>query len=1008
MANLTRFTLLDEQLDALLPPVGSIENQLDRTLAQLFPGLTLTARGLNFGNHNLLDLVGAHLLDGGNFRVPAGTRPAHADAPLLNLPERFNEHIAGFCQTLRQGYHARLASYWQERDARGLSRQVRLEVWYRDQLAAQVRLRRADQTLSAEHGRLLHTCMELPSPWQRRHLPLAERPQVYRLLLSTASPHWRRHLPGYMVLTETGPEGRALEHHEAVGRVLLCSHAHGLEPFDSLAQMHTELCERLEDPAQGEHLVKWLVEPADQLRARQAERLRYDWYVDDVVEAQVASIRDTQGKRLSQAWHLAWKTGKQRHITQLDAALTRALDMRQAVNSRGLLATRYGLLLEKHLPNWLRSTPRQGVAHIMQALQEQVAAVQAASAPGILTLEQFNQRHSLQAWVRERLREFLQRDPGLDTDPADIRISVTLARQTGPIVNPLPTGGTASYIPIVSRPQVGDSIELVRHTYRLEDLALLNIAWFDVDYWLTARVHLSDNSPLPALTPLRVKEIVRRLNAGSGYQAYLRTQLLESPEGRWRQAAHAQLNRTRMNAEAVKARYAGHFLAKPHEQGYSWASTVIHGPDSQSRTPHNGQPVIVKQILVQSHTVEGVLLLVSPAHSRRIVAYCPDAPDRRYWREYENARALIRAVRSDERLRAYIIQRLPLLAEASLTALLLKGRLGSHIKLQTIEGNLYEAVYRAEVHSLMAHTDKVTRDNHELLGEFSVNVLRLLLDMVTLVLPLPGQIALAFGRMGISLWDGFEAFDEDDHASALHHAIAALGHATSGLNEMAGSGLMRRVMRGLPKPPPVPLPAHYEAAPDVARLRYRIDAAHGEAVYERSSVSPGLSRYFVRDNQNRFYDVSFDGTRWRATDPDQPYAYLKLPVKRRDDGSWVVDSPVLWYDGLPDVRHLLDACRPVSPLAGDAVADEADLFQDNATLYLQLQAQQLPVRRHLLASHYHLIIPDAIAGAAAAWAVLRRQDGEWRIRLRQTGRGSDWLALPADYSPSLGSSLSRR
>ena len=43
-----------------------------------------------------------------------------------------------------------------------------------------------------------------------------------------------------------------------------------------------------------------------------------------------------------------------------------------------------------------------------------------------------------------------------------------------------------------------------------------------------------------------------------------------------------------------------------------------------------------------------------------------------------------------------------------------------------------------------------------------------------------------------------------------------------------------------------------------------------------------------------------------------------------------------------------------------------------------------------------------------AWAVLSRQDGQWRIRVRQPGRSSDWLTLPADYSANLGSSRSSR
>ncbi|QVM91071.1 hypothetical protein JYG34_24220 [Pseudomonas entomophila] len=1007
MTTLPHFQTLDNRLDALLPPIHGVEHSLNLTLAQLFPGLTISASTVFFGTHQLLQLVGFHLFDGGTFRLPAASQAKQADYPALILPPDFSSRIDSFCKTIRQELQARLAAYWLERSSKGLTRTVSLAVLYRDQLDAEIRLRSTDKTLSAAHAQLLRTCLEFPQPWQRRHLPITARPQVYRLLLTSTAPNWRSHVPGFLVLTEQGAEGHMLEHHEPVGRALLCSVAHGIEAFDSLADLHKEVCERLEDPQQSQHLLKLMIDPDDQQSARRSERLRYDWYAEDLADYFASTLRDSQAKHLSHAWQLAWKQGKQRDIKQLDEALATALDIRKAVGSRGPLANRYGLLLEKHLPNWLRTTSRQGVAHIMQAMQEQVMAIEAASAPGILTLEQFTQRHSLLNWVNLRLREYLQRDPGLDCDPRDISINVTLARQIGPIVNPIPSGSTG-YIPAASRPHASATIELVQHTYRLDELALLNIAWFDVDYWLTARVYLHGDRPLPALTPLRVKQIVRRLNAGSGYQAYLRTQLLDSPEGRWRQAAYAQILRTRMNAEAVKARYAGHFLADTDTQGYGWASTVISTPDSHVRPQYDGQQVIAQQLLVQGDTLMGVLLLVSPGNSKRIVVYCPDVPDRRYWREYNDTKALIRAVRSDPGLQDYLAQRLPLPSGKTLKARLRKGRLGALVARQAITGDLYQALYRAEVKSLMAHSDTVSRSNQELLGEFSVNVLRLVLDIVTFILPQRALISLAFGRMAISIWDGFEAFDQDDHANALHHAVAALGHASAGLNEMAGSSLMRRTLRGLPKPPPVPLPKHYETAPDPARLRYRIDAAHGEAVYEQLSADPGLTQYFVRDNLGRYYNVNFDGSRWRATDPDQPHAYLKLPIKRRQDGSWVVDSSVLWHDGLPDITQLLEQCRLTTPLPGIAVEEAEHLFSHGSTLYLQLNNQQLPVRHHLLPGHYHLTLPDTLAGEVPVWAVLRRQDGEWRIRVRQTGRGSDWLTLPADYSPSLGNNRSSR
>jgi len=1005
MTPLLQFQALDNQLHALLPPLDGVAHSLDQCLAGLFPGKAIRARFLNFGRFSLLQLVGLHLFDGGTFSLPIGTQPQHEDYPLLTLPVDFSARIHSFCQAIRQDLHARLAEYWQTRDSTGLTRVVRLASLRRDQLDIEMRLRTSDQTLPAEHAQLLRTCIQFPQPWQRRHLPTAARPQVYRPLLTATAPNWRSHLPGVLILTEHGPEGRLLGAHELVGRAVLYTALHGVEAFDTLAELHQELCQRLENPQESAPLVSLLSQPEDKQRVHQAERLRYDWYTEDIAQCQALAIRDAQTRRLTEAWHQAWQTGQQRNVDQLDAVLAKALDLYPALSSQGPLATRYGLLLEKHLPNWLRSTSQQGVAHIMQTMQEQVAAIEAAAAPGILTLEQFSQRHSLLAWVRERLREYLQRDPGIDHAPEEISISVTMARQIGPTLNPLDTSG---YIPAASRPQVGGNIELVKRTYRLDELALLNIAWFDVDYWLTARVHLADNQALNALTPLRVKQIIRRLNAGSSYQAYLRTQLLDSPHGQWRQHAHAQINRTRMNAEAVKARYAGHFQRDTFEQGYGWASTVIQSPDSNARPHYNEQQVVARQMLIQGHTLQGVVLLVSPENTQRIVTYCPDAPDRRPWREFNNARALIRAVRKDADLRRYVIERLPLGNAKALEALLLKGRLGSHIALQTITGNLYHALYRAEVSQLMAQADNVTRSNEELLGEYSVNLLRLVLDMVTLVLPQAGTVALAFGRMGISIWDGFEAFNQDDHSGALHHAVAALGHATAGLNDMAGSGLMRRVMRGLPKPPPVPLPKHYEVTPEVAKLRYRIDAPHGEAVYEQQTTSAGLSQYFVKDNLGRYFNVTFDGSRWRAIDPNLPNAYLKLPIKRCLDGRWVVDSPVLWYDGLPDIKQLLDHCRLASPLQGEATEGDANLFEENALLYVKLGLHQLPVRRHPLGNHYHLVLPATLRGTVPAWAVLRREDTQWRIRVRQTGRSSDWLALPADYAGNRGSSRSSR
>ena len=906
----------------------------------------------------------------------------------------------------RQRFFSDLALFWRQPGENRQSRLQRLQQLRREQLLAELELRLADRTLGDDHIVLLRTCLELPLPWQRQHLPAEHRAQLYRPVFSSLSPHRRLALPGALVLVADGPPGTDALPGVSSGKALLCSVSHGIEAFSNLAELHVELCERLDDPLQSEPLLQLLPRAEDRQLIQRADRLRYEWFVEDMLGQQASDLVNAQHERLTLAWHTAWQQGQAPDTDAFKQILTAQQQLLGLMGSQRALATRYALLLEKHLPGWLRKAPVHGLAHIMQTLQELAGAVTQASASGILTLQQFNDRNHLLAWVRTRLGETLRREFGIQRPAETIRIHVTLARRRGPLVNPL---SPSSYIAAASRPQVGDTVEMVAVSYRLDELALLNIAWFDVDYWLTARVQDEDGNALPNLTPQQVKQLVRSLDAGGSYIRYLQQHLIDSAAGRWRMEAHGNINRARMRAEAAKARYAGHFLNDPGELGYRWVKAVTDYPDSNWRPTIEGHRIVVRQLLIDGNTLQGVLLLNAEAASvNALVLYTPDAPDRRAWRGFRNTRELLRALRSTPALRQYLIQRAPHANAERLEKLLSKGRLGPYVQRPFINGDLYAACYRAEVQALMAEADANSRSNQEVLGEFGLTTLRLILDLVSLVLPAPAMSALAFGRMAISIWDGLEAMQSNDLEAALHHAIAALSHTTDGLNSFAGSTLMRRALRGLPPQPPRPLPQTQAVAIDTSKLRYRIDGVHGEEVYEQVGATTGPDRYFIKDRDGRVYTVNFDGLRWRALDPRQPDAYVQLPLKRLRDGTWVVDSPVLWHDGLPDLPQLFADCRLQPALDGVPVAAEQGIHDADGQLYLLLAGEQLPVRRHLLPGHYHLIMAEHALGAVHAWAVLRRQDNQWRIRVRQPGRSSDWLALPAGYSQSRGSSRSSR
>jgi len=904
----------------------------------------------------------------------------------------------------RQQLHGELAAYWAATDGQGRSRSTRLADIRRAMMHAEVDLRVADQTLSAELASVMALFLDLPFAWQRRHQPLARRAQAYRPVLSHDSPAWRAALPGMFVIATGLAEGQDLEIEHVTGPVLLWGLAQGIETYPSLRALHQELCERLDDPLQGAPLLQLLVGQPQIECARQADRLRYEWYADDPLQAQVEQLLDSQRLRLNHAW----PTLPASQPEQAALALRKAMALEGEVGSKALLDSRYAALLERNLPNWLRSASPQALAHIMQGMQELVAAGEQVAAPGILTLRQFQQRDTLQRWARQRVQDRLRNDLGLDVNPSAIRVNVTHTRQTGPWLNPLQP---SSYVTWRGFEHVGgELIEAYRASYPLDELAVRNVAWFDYDYWLTARVTTTDGTALPAeLDPHYIKALVRALNVGNSYASYLRTQLIGTSVGTWRLHAHSKVNRARMRAEVAKARYAGHLSKDWSERHYQWVQAVLSQPHNALRPRVAGHTVIARQLLIEGNTVQGLLLLASGSPNvSSFVLYTPDAPDRRAWRSFSGPRALLRLLRDKPPLRTYLAQRLPLLPAAQVEKLLLKGRLGKVAQAPAIDDDLFLACYMAEVRALLAAADANSHSTAEVDAEQALKLGWTLLDLISILLPSKVMIPLALGRMALEIWNGVEAYREEDLNAMLSHTYNALSHFNDAGSSLVSTGLMRRVLRGMPKRPPLPLPLHLRVTPETSNLRYRIEGLYGEEVYEKASAIDGLSEYFVQDAQGRYYKVSFDGSRWRVVDPDRPDAYLAQPVKRLADGNWVIDSPLLWYDGLPDLGRLLDDCRLQVPVTGTAASEAKGLISTHEQLYLQTVGGQLPLRRHLLPGHYHLPIPGAANAGVVPWAVLRWQDGQWRIRLHQAGRSSDWLALPDAYSVSLGSRRSSR
>ena len=111
-----------------------------------------------------------------------------------------------------------------------------------------------------------------------------------------------------------------------------------------------------------------------------------------------------------------------------------------------------------------------------------------------------------------------------------------------------------------------------------------------------------------------------------------------------------------------------------------------------------------------------------------------------------------------------------------------------------------------EALALIAQADADSMTTKEVNAESVMALSWRLLDFISLLLPNRALLVLSIGRMAIDIWDGAEAFKQEDVEGVMRHAYQALSHLNDAGTSFLGSRVLRRSLRGIPKPPPLPLP----------------------------------------------------------------------------------------------------------------------------------------------------------------------------------------------------------
>lgn len=853
---------------------------------------------------------------GDDLQSLGGVTPAGLDKFLDRLAEGAATYFAGYMNA----YWARPRS---EADAR--TQKQWLVHSHTERLAAEVALLAADRLLSPAAQDVFAQVKLYPQA-QARQVLRAERPCVYAVALSGDLT-----LRGAFVLTARDPEQavvRPVDEVESVrvrpvdpsmnlGTVLLFLPDTGLEAFDSLASLDRELHRRLNHAEAFAGVLELLAEteqPQGLVLHRQLKgtgqmvyRERLDSPFDYSIESQCQLMLDNFTATLTRYQ----AQGEQTQMYHLPKVLDRVMDPGRQFNAVGVVLGREIKRGQALLTTFLQDAllaDKEAWQAAMADYCEQLLSL--PDAEGLPSLAQYSDKPALLAYANQQLRIRLKADHALDIDPDDI-----LVHTKEPYIPP------AVVVPGAPAPAPREpGTPLFRHRSRtLTELALENVGGLDLNFTNFSR--LTENTgkktdeallpedhtparPYEALTLHNVKDLVRTVNVGQGYETLLKDRLITSPGALAQKHTYGQVMLRQLRLDAIEAKINGDFLPDRLARGFNWVRVVLDEPvDSDRRERVEGHRILVQHLKLRGQRVRGVLLFCTATTGvGSVVVYTPQAPGGRVFHEFAKDRLMSDFVMNSS-WRDYLVGRVERAFVPHVRAVLKARGDVSMVSMGRIAHDLFEDAYEVEANFAINDAGAQSTSTHQVNVETGLTVATVAFDILSMVLPIKIMLPIGLARSLYSVFNGVEALNLGDRAGAAHYFLRSLGELMGALMDGAVGARTRVVVPG-----PRRLPAEMALGkkPDGVMP---LAGWEGKGLYHKASTADGSPHYFLNDGE-RWYSILDDGDKlaWRVRDGRKLTQYHYAPIRQNASGQWEIGShPVGGLrGGSPPERQLMD------------------------------------------------------------------------------------------------------
>lgn len=522
------------------------------------------------------------------------------------------------------------------------------------------------------------------------------------------------------------------------------------------------------------------------------------------------------------------------------------------------------------LPDWLENSTDADKVLWNQALRAYSQSLLEAQAPGFIDVAAYGTPGTLRNYTRDQLVERINIDHGLAVNPDEVFIKVTHRQWTGYVTPGL------NFTP-------GETTITVERR-SLTEACLNNIGATEIYLRLTAKIVDKDDREIPQLTIGYIYYLIRDLNVGEHYAAFLQTRLLTSSSAQWHREHYARVMQAQMRMDAIEAKMAGGFKPDRADRGYRWAQAVIEHPvDDASRPAVEGHRIEVRQLRVNGVLLHGLLFVGSASRLSisSVVMFSPLAPDGIAVRELGDIDELQSAYLYNPVFLDYLVNMASVALQPSLRHALTARQYEPFIEFETVEGDFFHAAYEHEVSRVIAAVDQQTTTTWEANWHSVWEITKAIGSLALEFAPFRVRLPLAALRSLYALSQGVQGGSD----APLHftRAILLLADGLPTLN-----AVKVRSASGRPAlTSTIPAKTAVASVPD--GLKMRTDGVFN-GVYEKAGPGAQSSFYIRHDGRAHLvrYDTGF--STWRLIDPRRPDAYYQLPLRFSENSGWTRNS----------------------------------------------------------------------------------------------------------------------